>query len=265
MEDRGITKRIKPTDDKAKNDNKRNEIKDGIKKCSSVSERFKLGRLENKSNSINPTEIEREKKLSSFAEKKKAAEERQSENKKNINNLKTGVGTSGEGLLLKDIPDKVLNDILPDSSAFFGHLPKEGTRYDSKDYDFKDKDFCRRNKVIREEYPKGSETLRKDIEIMRSEGKSSKEIGEYCVNTRNRQKVESRRHTLPEEVKKIEDGNIRIYINPVGPSPEQQFRHIKDKLIKSGEYESNEQVWQAVIEGSLRKDKVINTLLGIKH
>ena len=44
MEDRSIIKRIKPTNDKAKNENKRNEIKEGIKNCSTVSERFKLGK-----------------------------------------------------------------------------------------------------------------------------------------------------------------------------------------------------------------------------
>jgi hypothetical protein len=100
---------------------------------------------------------------------------------------------------------------------------------------------------------------------MRSEGKSSREIGEYCVNTRNQQKIDSRRHMLPNEVKKIEDGNIERYQNPVGPSPQQQFNSVKKRLIKNGIYESDEQVWNAVIEGSMKKDNFINTLLGIKH
>ena len=179
--------------------------------------------------------------------------------------LKTGTGTSGEGLIIDDVPDGVLKDISPNESAVFGYSPNKGTRYDSPDYDFTNEDFARRNHAIRIDYLDGSETMKRDIEIMKKEGKSSQEIGEYCVNTRNQQKIDARSKMLPDEVKKLAEENIKRYQNPVGPSPQQQFENVKKKLIKNGVYVSDEQVWNSVIEGSMKKDDVINTLLGIKH
>ena len=63
---------------------------------------------------------------------------------------------------------------------------------------------------------------------------------------------------LPDEVKKLAEENIKRYQNPVGPSPQQQFENVKKKLIKNGVYVSDEQVWNSVIEGSMKKDDVIN-------
>ena len=39
----------------------------------------------------------------------------------------------------------------------------------------------------------------------------------------------------------------------------------KENLIDKGLYESDSQVWDHVIEKSMKKDDVINTLLGIEH
>lgn len=44
MDGRDISKRIKLTNDKAKNENRKKEIKESIKECNSIEERFKLGR-----------------------------------------------------------------------------------------------------------------------------------------------------------------------------------------------------------------------------
>jgi hypothetical protein len=80
-------------------------------------------------------------------------------------NLRTGTGTSGEGLSLDDVPEGVFRDISPDDSAVFGYSPNKGTRYDSPDYDFTNEDFARRNQAIRKDYLDGSETLREILKL----------------------------------------------------------------------------------------------------
>jgi hypothetical protein len=55
------------------------------------------------------------------------------------------------------------------------------------------------------------------------------------------------------------------YENPIGPSADDVFEETKEKLIDKGLYESDTQVWDHVIEKSMKKDDVINTLLGIEY
>jgi hypothetical protein len=58
---------------------------------------------------------------------------------------------------------------------------------------------------------------------------------------------------------------LQKYNNPIGPTSERLFEDTKKQLIKNGTYQSDEQVWDAVIEKSMKKDDVINTLLGLEH
>ncbi|MEI4803411.1 hypothetical protein WAZ07_19485 [Bacillus sp. FJAT-51639] len=63
----------------------------------------------------------------------------------------------------------------------------------------------------------------------------------------------------------LEERNIKKYCNLIGITAESMFNKIKDSYINKGIYESDEQVWKIIIEKSMQKDDVINTLLGLVH
>jgi len=157
----------------------------------------------------------------------------------------------------------VLKEVDPDNKAAYGYSPKKGTAYEK--VDFTDVEAAKKNRKIRNDYLDGSKRLEHDIENMRAKGASSEEIGHHAVNERNLQKVDARKYMSPEEIKVLEERNLTKYKNPVGPTPEQAFKSQKKKLMRSGEYSSDSKVWDRVIEKSMEKDDVINTLLGIEH
>jgi hypothetical protein len=112
-----------------------------------------------------------------------------------------------------------------------------------------DAKWVERQRAIRIGYLKQSEELEFAIIKMKNENKTSEQIARFVVEKRNLQKVEARVHMLPEEVKSLEEGNIRKYGNPIGPSADELFE--------------SKGTWESVIEGSMRKDNEINTLLGL--
>jgi hypothetical protein len=176
---------------------------------------------------------------------------------------RTGVGATGQGVPIERVKPKVLKEVHPDGKAAYGYSPNKGTAYHG--HDFTDIDAAKKNRNIRSDYLDGSKRLEHDIEAMREKGASREKIAHHAVNERNLQKVEARKYMDPEEITMLEERNIDKYKNPVGPTPEQAFKSQKKNLIRSGEYSSDNQVWDRVIEKSMEKDDVINTLLGIEH
>jgi hypothetical protein len=176
---------------------------------------------------------------------------------------RTGVGTTGEGIPIERVKPEVLQEMHPDRNAAYGYSPRKGTAY--YNFDFTDVDAAKKNRKIRSEYLDGSMRLENKINMMRAEGVLSDEIGRFVVNERNLQKIEARKYMSSEEIIVLEERNFVRYKNPVGPTPEQAFKDQKKKLIRSGEYSCDNQVWDRVIEKSMEKDDVVNTLLGIEH
>lgn len=137
--------------------------------------------------------------------------------------------------------------IVADSRGVHGYLPKPGSRYEGSD--FTNAELVAKNRAIRLEYLKESKQIDEAVATMRAEGKSSEEIGRHVVELRNQQKIAARSAMSPEEVARLEAGNIKKYGHPVGPTA--------DKLFKDNK------TWEAVIEKSTQKDEAINKLLGI--
>ncbi|MFC9414716.1 hypothetical protein ACIG6B_03185 [Bacillus mobilis] len=118
---------------------------------------------------------------------------------------------------------------------------------------------------VRKDYLEASKQLESDIEKMTSEGFSKEKIAEHVVEARNQQKNAARENMTAEERAGLEERNIKKYGNPIGPTAESMFNKIKDSYIDKGIYESDEQVWKIIIQKSMKKDDVINTLLGLEH
>jgi hypothetical protein len=122
----------------------------------------------------------------------------------------TGVGATGKGIPIERVKPSVLKEVHSDSRAAYGYSPNKWTAYER--YDFRDIDSAKRNRKIREQYLEGSKRLESDIKRMRSEGKSSEEIGHYVVPERNEQKLEARKYMNVDEIKALEARNIKKYI-----------------------------------------------------
>ncbi|MEA1008628.1 WXG100 family type VII secretion target [Bacillus cereus] len=118
---------------------------------------------------------------------------------------------------------------------------------------------------VGKDYLEASKQLESDIEKMTSEGFSKEKIAEHVVEARNQQKNAARENMTVEERAGLEERNIKKYGNPIGPTAESMFNKIKDSYIDKGIYESDEQVLEIIIQKSMQKDDVINTLLGLKH
>lgn len=159
----------------------------------------------------------------------------------------------------------VINQIYPDENGAYGYLPKEGTAYDKPEYDFKDVEWAKKRQKIRKEYIEQSKYLENDIGRMKSEGIAKEDIARHVVKIRNEQKVLSRSKMPIKERAGLEERNIKKFGNPIGPNPEDMFVKIKKDLIKNKMYQSNDQIWDMIIEKSMKKDDVINTLLGLVY
>jgi len=99
---------------------------------------------------------------------------------------------------------------------------------------------------------------------MTAEGFSKVEIAEHVVEARNQQKITSRKDMTAEGRAALEERNIKIFGNPVGPTAESMYKKTKKSFIQEGIYKSDEQIWEIIIQKSMKKDDVINTLLGLK-
>ncbi|MGQ7872140.1 T7SS effector LXG polymorphic toxin [Bacillus sp. 1A] len=178
---------------------------------------------------------------------------------------KTGVGKTGEGIPLEKVKPDVLKQIHADDNGAYGYLPKEGTAYNKLEYDFTNVEWTKEMQNVRKDYLEASKQLESDIEKMISEGFSKEKIAEHVVEARNQQKNAARENMTAEERAGLEERNIKKYGNPIGPTAESMFNKIKDSYIDKGIYESDEQVWKIIIQKSMQKDDVINTLLGLEH
>ncbi len=118
---------------------------------------------------------------------------------------------------------------------------------------------------VRIYYLEASKQLESDIEKMTAEGFSKEDIAKHVVETRNQQKVIARQNMTAEERAGLEERNIKIYGNPIGPTAESMFNKTKDSYFDKGIYESDDQIWDIIIQKSMRKDDVINTLLELVH
>ncbi|MEO6904160.1 MAG: hypothetical protein ABI315_13560, partial [Bacteroidia bacterium] len=172
----------------------------------------------------------------------------------NDNALSKAITKDGEEVL---VVEKVgvqgaggnLVGLIKDSRGVYGYLSKEDSRYYAFVDKFMDPEWVGRQRAIRQDYLKQSEVLEQTIITMRGENKTPEQIGRHVVEQRNLQKVEARSHMLPDEVKALEVGNIKRYGNPIGPSADDLF--------------NSKGSWEDVIEGSMKKDPEINTLLGL--
>nr|WP_232337106.1 LXG domain-containing protein [Lysinibacillus timonensis] len=178
---------------------------------------------------------------------------------------KTGVGKTGEGIPIEKVKPSVLKQIYADDNGAYGYLPNEGTAYNKPEYDFTNVEWSKEMQNVRKEYLEASKQLENDIEKMKSEGFSKENIAKHVVEERNQQKIEARENMTPEERSGLEERNIKKYGNPIGPTSESMFNKMKDSYIDKGIYKSDDQIWEAIIQKSMQKDDVINTLLGLEH
>ncbi|WP_260632118.1 hypothetical protein [Bacillus bingmayongensis] len=175
------------------------------------------------------------------------------------------VSKTGEGIPLEEVKPDVLKQIHADDKGAYGYLPNEGTAYHKPEYDFTNVEWTKEMQNIRKDYLEASKQLESNIERMTSEGFSKEDIARNVVESRNQQKIAARGDMTAEERAGLEERNIKKYGNPIGPPAESMFNKIKDSYIDKGIYESDEQVWKIIIQKSMQKDDVINTLLGLVH
>ena len=178
---------------------------------------------------------------------------------------KAGIGKTGEGIPLEEVKPDVLKKIHHDDNGTYGYIPNEGTAYDNPKYDFTDIDWAKDMQNVRKDYLEASKQLEIDIERMTSEGFSKEDIAKHVVDARNQQKVTARANMTADERIGLESRNIELYGNPIGPDSQWLFNKTKKKLIKEGTYINDEEIWSIIIEKSMKKDDVINTLLGLIH
>ena len=178
---------------------------------------------------------------------------------------KASVGKTGEGIPIEKVKSDVLKKIHADDNGAYGYLPNEGTAYDKPEYDFTNVEWAKEMQNIRKDYLEASKQLESDIEIMTAKSCSKEEIAKHVVGVRNEQKVTARSNMTSEEKAGLESRNIELYGNPVGPDSQWLFNKNKKKLMKEGTYIDDDQVWEIVIQKSMKKDDVINTLLGLIH
>jgi hypothetical protein len=175
------------------------------------------------------------------------------------------IGTTGEGIPLEKIKPEVLKQIRVDENAAYGYLPIKGTAYDKSEYDFTDSTWAKKMRDIRINYLEASKQIDNDIVKMQLKGFSKEDIADHVVNMRNQQKVTSREDMTTAERIGLEERNIERYGNPIGPTAKGKFDQIKESNIDQGIHQSDEQIWEIIIQKSMEKDDVINTLLGINH
>lgn len=179
-----------------------------------------------------------------------------------------GTGKTGEGIPLDKVErhvPHVLDYIYPNDNGAFGYLPRKGTAYDKPEYDFTNVEFAKEMQKIRKEYLEATKNLENDIEKMTAEGYSKEEIAKYVVKARNQQKMNARKNMPKELLAGLEERNKKKYNDPLGPTADVMFINLKKSYLKEGIDKSDEQIWEIIIQKSMKKDDVINTLLGLEY
>ncbi|WP_205604337.1 hypothetical protein [Clostridium argentinense] len=176
---------------------------------------------------------------------------------------KTGIGVTGEGIPINEVSEKVLKEIHIDERAAYGYSPNGGTAYSK--YDFTNIEAAKDNRIIRKEYLEQSQKIQKEINSMVANESSKQEIANKVIGMRNQDKILARAKMKPEDLAPIEARNMKIYGDKVGPDATWLFNSKKAKLKDLGLNPTNDEVWNAVINGAMKKDDVLNTLLGLKH
>ncbi|WP_233277472.1 hypothetical protein [Paenibacillus durus] len=173
------------------------------------------------------------------------------------------IGKTGEGIPIEEVRPDILEQIYRDDAGVYGYLPKERTPYAK--YDFTDVEKVKQNRAIREEYLQQSKKIQEEIDRMVQQGTPIDEIANRVVNMRNQDKVSARAKMAPEELAPIEERNMKLYGNPIGPDAKWLFDSKKQKMLEQGLNPTDYEIWQSIIKSSMKKDDVLNTLLGLKH
>ncbi len=111
-----------------------------------------------------------------------------------------------------------------------------------------EEEWAKENREIRKDYLDGSKRLEKEIKEMESQNMPKEDIARKVVEVRNQEKVKARARMKPDEVKVLEERNMKKYKNPIGPTADDLFKKSKDDMIEKGKYESDEQVWGGIIK-----------------
>lgn len=88
---------------------------------------------------------------------------------------------------------------------------------------------------------------------MMKQGAPQDEIANTVVNMRNQDKVTARAKMSPEELAPIEERNMELYGNPIGPDAKWLFDSKKQKMLEQGLNPTNEEIWQSIINSSMKK------------
>ena len=110
-----------------------------------------------------------------------------------------------------------------------------------------------------------SKKIQDEIDNMIQKGCSKEEIANKVIEMRNQDKITARAKMKLDELEGIESRNVERYGNSVGPDAQWLFENKKLQLSKKGIELEEDEIWKLVIEGSMRKNGVINTLIGIKY
>jgi hypothetical protein len=121
------------------------------------------------------------------------------------------------------------------------------------------------NRVIREEYLEQSKKIQEEIDRIVQHGTPVDEIAIKVVIMRNQDKVSARAKMAPEELAPIEKRNMERYGNPIGPDAKWLFDSKKEIMLEKGLNPNDEEIWQSIIKSSMKKDEVLNTLLGLRY
>ncbi|AJT63269.3 hypothetical protein T261_1583 [Streptomyces lydicus] len=111
----------------------------------------------------------------------------------------------------------------------------------------KEREKARETRV---QYHRLLDRMHDTVDAMRAQGKSDEDIARKVVDMRNQAKDITRSGMSPEDVKALEERNIKKYGNPLGPTADQQFAR----------YGS----WAEVIEAAMRSNPAIDRELGLK-
>ena len=175
---------------------------------------------------------------------------------------KTGIGKTGLGIPSEEIKPEVLQHLNRDDQGAYGYLPKEGSAYE--DFDFTDIDKVNEQRNIRIEYLQQSQQIQQEIDRLEFQGATRKEIATRVIDMRNQDKVDSRAEMSPQDRELLERRNIKLYNDPVGPTAEWLYERAKEKLKRQFPNPAEDEIWNEVIKGSIRKDAILNALLGLK-
>jgi hypothetical protein len=167
------------------------------------------------------------------------------------NRIVRGPNTASGGFEGRNIPNydvSLPRDVETNPATVYGLGPKPGTRFSRGN--FTDSTTVAKNRAIREDYLSGTTVLEDTAARMRAAGAGEEAVARELVGVRNAEKVTARQSMNPEEVRQLEEGNMKLYGDPVGPTPE----YLYNKLGS----------WEAVSASALEKNLSLYYLLGLK-